>query len=150
MALGSANPRLRLVRRVVGEPAGGTRPGALADLDDVQLVALSRDGDVRAFEALYRRHAAFAMNLAVRIQGSISDVEDVVHDAFLRAQLRLGELRETSAFKSWLGSIVVRLVLRKQRLYEPASLSGLHLMRDLQRANRITQILILASCFAAR
>ena len=95
MAPGSANPRLRLVRRVVGEPAGGTRPGALTELDDVQLVALARDGDVRAFEALYRRHAAFAMNLAVRIQGSISDVEDVVHDAFLRAQLRLGELRET-------------------------------------------------------
>ncbi len=119
MASGSANPRLRLVRRVGGEPAAGSRSGTLVGLDDVQLVALARDGDVRAFEALYRRHAAFAMNLAVRIQGSISDVEDVVHDAFLRAQLRLGELRETSAFKSWLGSIVVRLVrsrLRRRRL----------------------------------
>ncbi|MBN2192361.1 MAG: sigma-70 family RNA polymerase sigma factor [Polyangiaceae bacterium] len=118
MAAGSAT-RLRLVRRAAGEPMDVPPTGSVAVLDDMQLVALAREGDLRAFEVLYRRHSPFAMNLAVRIQGSMCDVEDVVHDAFLRAQLRLGELRETGAFKSWLGSIVVRLVrsrLRRRRL----------------------------------
>ena len=127
MAVGSATPRLRLVQRAAGEPARTARLGALAELDDVQLVALAREGDLRAFEALYRRHAAFAMNLAVRIQGSITDVEDVVHDAFLRAQTCLSELRETGAFRSWLGSIVVRQVrsrLRRRRLLSFAGMTG--------------------------
>jgi RNA polymerase sigma-70 factor (ECF subfamily) len=46
-------------------------------------------------------------------------VEDIVHDAFVRAHQRLGELREPAAFRSWLGSIIVRLVrtrLRRRRL----------------------------------
>ena len=76
-------------------------------------------GSTTAFELLYRRHAATALNLAVRIQGSTADVEDIVHDAFVRAHQRLAELREPAAFRSWLGSIVVRLVrtrLRRRRL----------------------------------
>ncbi len=117
MASSSPNPRLRLV--------GGTaertsrRLGPTGDLDDAQLVALARENDTVAFEVLYRRHAVFAMNLAVRIQGHATDVEDVVHDAFLRAHQRMHELREAAAFRSWLGSIVVRLVrsrLRRGRL----------------------------------
>lgn len=117
MASSSPNPRLRLV--------GGTAErasrhlGPTGDLDDAQLVALARENDTVAFEVLYRRHAVFAMNLAVRIQGQATDVEDIVHDAFLRAHQRMHELREAAAFRSWLGSIVVRLVrtrLRRRRL----------------------------------
>jgi RNA polymerase sigma-70 factor (ECF subfamily) len=70
---------------------------------------------------LYRRHVAYAMNLSVRLQGSASDVEDVVHDAFLRAFRRLGELRDAAVFRSWLGAIVVRLAtsrLRRRKLFE--------------------------------
>jgi RNA polymerase sigma-70 factor (ECF subfamily) len=86
---------------------------------DGELVERIRRSEAGAFEALYRRHAAFALNLAVRIQGSTADVEDIVHDAFLRAHERLAELRDATAFRAWLGSIVVRLVrsrLRKRRL----------------------------------
>ncbi|HEY2408881.1 MAG TPA: RNA polymerase sigma factor [Polyangiaceae bacterium] len=84
-----------------------------------ELVRRAREADLLAFEVLYRRHAGFAMNLAVRIQGTASDVEDVVHDAFIRAHDRLAELRDDSAFRPWLGSIVVRLIrtrLRRRRV----------------------------------
>lgn len=89
------------------------------ELSDAQLVGLVSDGDAGAFEALYLRHSGFAMGLAVRIQGTAVDVEDIVHDAFVRVHARLGELRDASAFRAWLGSIVVRLVrsrLRRRRL----------------------------------
>ena len=120
--------RLRLVEGTDDSerksPASGlvSRPSLshpFPDLSDAQLVALTASGDTGAFEALYRRHAAFALNLAVRLQGSAADVEDVVHDAFLRAHERLDSLREPGAFRAWLGSIIVRLVrtrLRKRRL----------------------------------
>ena len=126
-AMASSSPNTRL--RLVGGTADRTsrRLGATGDLDDAQLVALARENDTVAFEVLYRRHAAFAMNLAVRIQGSATDVEDIVHDAFLRAHQRMHELREAAAFRSWLGAIVVRLVrsrLRRRRLLGSFGLSS--------------------------
>lgn len=110
-----------------GAPASGLIGSSLETLGDAQLVALSRAGDRGAFEALYRRHAAFALNLAVRIQGGVGDVEDIVHDAFLRAHDRLDDLREDAAFRGWLGSIVVRLVrsrLRRGRFLGTLGIGG--------------------------
>ena len=123
MPQSSSAPRLRLI---TGRKAQERVEAATGPLD-AELVARVRRRDGAAFELLYRRHAGFAVNLAVRIQGSAADVEDVVHDAFLRAHQRLVELRDPSAFRSWLGSIVVRLVrsrLRRRRLTAMLGLSA--------------------------
>lgn len=112
-------PRLAVVGGQASRALPDPRLSGAAGLEDEQLVKLSRERDRVAFEALYRRHATFAFNLAVRIQGSANEVDDVVHDAFLRAYQSLAELRDGAAFRSWLGSIVVRLVrsrLRRRRL----------------------------------
>lgn len=98
---------------------------ALHHLADEGLVALVCGGDSRAAEALYRRHAAFAFNLAARIAGSTSDVEDVVQDAFIRAFDNLGSLRKPSAFKTWLGSIVVHAMRSRLRRSRFLRLFGL-------------------------
>jgi RNA polymerase sigma-70 factor, ECF subfamily len=116
-------PRLHLIP---GVAAASSARGPDFAAEDAKLVARARRRDLSAFEALYRRHAGFAMNLAVRIQGSANDAEDIVHDAFLRANERLVELRDGSAFRAWLGSIVVRLVrtrLRRRRLLGTLGLS---------------------------
>src|SRR5690606_1875625 len=71
-------------------------------------------------------HAASALALAVRIQGNTVDVEDIVHDAFVRAHDHLDKLRSGDSFRAWLGSIVVRLVrtrLRRKRLLTSLGLS---------------------------
>ena len=120
-----AAPRLRLIpgRVAPTEHAQNADSG----VDDERLVARAVRNDLLAFELLYRRHAGFALNLAVRIQGSANDAEDVVHDAFLKASVRLSELREASAFRPWLGSIVVRLVrtrLRRGRLLSSLGLGS--------------------------
>jgi RNA polymerase sigma-70 factor, ECF subfamily len=84
-------------------------------LDDAKLVAQVIAGETLAFERLYRRYAGFAFNLAVRLQGSTVDAEDLVHDAFLKAHQRLSSLRDPSLFKSWLGSILVSLLRTRMR-----------------------------------
>jgi RNA polymerase sigma-70 factor, ECF subfamily len=120
-----AVPRLRLISGS-GASAEAER-SADVGVDDERLVARARKNDLLAFELLYRRHSGFALNLAVRIQGSALDAEDVVHDAFLKASERLGELREAAAFRAWLGSIVVRLVrtrLRRKRLLRSLGLAN--------------------------
>jgi RNA polymerase sigma-70 factor (ECF subfamily) len=91
----------------------------LAMLSDAQLVSLGCGGETAALETLYRRHASFAIHLAARIEGSARDVEDIAHDAFVRAFERLGDLTDRAAFRSWLGAIVVHAVrsrMRRQRL----------------------------------
>lgn len=106
-------------RRSVDESAPVALDAEGDDGEDRELVGRALRSEARAFEALYRRHAEFALSLAVRIQGSATDVEDIVHDAFLKAQERLGALRDSAAFRPWLGSIVVRLVrtrLRRRKL----------------------------------
>jgi RNA polymerase sigma-70 factor (ECF subfamily) len=136
MGATSRAPRLRLISSESLEAAPLTPEGSAEARDvpldsellesadspddvDEQLVARALRAEPSAFETLYRRHAEFAFNLAVRIQGSSSDVEDVVHDAFLKAQERLDDLRDSASFRPWLGSIVVRLVrtrLRRRKL----------------------------------
>ncbi len=109
-------------------PSGGPVSGqlaALAALADAPLVALARTGERRAFEVLYRRHVSFAIHLATRIEGSSRDVEDIVHDAFIKAFSRLGDLSEPSAFRSWLGSIVVFAVRSRLRRTRLMNLLGL-------------------------
>jgi len=130
---------LARLRLVPGGPPGpaASKPGGgpLPSLTDAQLVALASDGDVGAFETLYRRHAAFALNLAVRLQGNAVDAEDVVHDAFLKAHARLADLRDATAFRAWLGSIVVRLVrsrLRRKRLLRTLGIVSVGESADLE------------------
>ena len=118
-----AAPRLRLVPGGAASADGSADSGA----EDEKLVARARHHDLLAFEVLYRRHAGFALNLAVRIQGTAIDAEDIVHDAFLKANERLAELRDGAAFRAWLGSIVVRLVrtrLRRRRLLSSLGLAS--------------------------
>ena len=97
----------------------------LAGLPDAQLVALGCKGEQQALEMLYRRHAAFAIHLAARIEGSARDVEDIAHDAFLKAFERLNDLTDRGAFKSWLGSIVVHAVRSRMRRARLMSLLGM-------------------------
>ncbi len=113
--------------RVLPGRASSSERAPQAGVDDETLVARARSHDLLAFELLYRRHAGFALGLAVRIQGAATDVEDIVHDAFLKASERLAELRDGSAFRPWLGSIVVRLVrtrLRRRRLLSSLGLAS--------------------------
>ncbi len=124
-ASNTARQRFRLLQG--GAAAGAGAGKGQSELEDRQLVALAKDGDLGAFEILYRRHAGFAMNLAVRIQGNATDVEDIVHDGFIRAHQRLADLREAAAFKSWLGAIIVSLVrtrLRRSRMLTTLGLGG--------------------------
>lgn len=124
----SNTARLRLVGGTQSSATPARKAlGPTAQLDDAALVALARDGHDSAFEALYRRHVGFSLNVAVRIQGNAADVEDIAHDAFIRAHQRLNELRDPALFRSWLGSIVVRLVrsrLRRRRLLSAFGVSS--------------------------
>jgi RNA polymerase sigma-70 factor, ECF subfamily len=76
----------------------------LADEDLMQLV---RQGDARAFELVYERHATAAFSLAYRMTGRRGAAEDVVQEAFLslwRSGARYDHTR--GSVRTWVLGIV--------------------------------------------
>lgn len=65
--------------------AGGTRPTATTDDDDIALMDAMANGDRAALATLYDRHAPTLLALALRIVRSRGEAEDLLHDVFLEA-----------------------------------------------------------------
>jgi RNA polymerase sigma-70 factor, ECF subfamily len=77
---------------------------AVRHLSDAALVKASQDGHTDAFGQLYQRYARMVHGiLLAKVPGP--EVEDLVHDVFLRALPRLRGLREASRFGAWLAAI---------------------------------------------
>ena len=64
-------------------PSFRSRRDDLHDLADEDLMARVQQGDARAFEVVFDRHADVAFSLAYRMCGRRAIAEDVVQDAFL-------------------------------------------------------------------
>lgn len=74
-------------------------------VDDDELIALARAGDLEAYGALITRFTAPAHRLAVLLGGG-ADADDVVQEAFVKAHAALGTFREGAPFRPWLLRIV--------------------------------------------
>src|SRR5260370_1464035 len=84
----SSTPRERGTRVEPSEHlAGGPNPAARDALsEDAALAAGCRSGDLRAYERLYRMHAARMKNLARNVLGNPTDQQDPLPDPFPKYQ----------------------------------------------------------------
>lgn len=78
----------------------GSRP-----LEDAELVERARDGDVRAYEELVRRHREIAVRTAYVVAGP-SEAEDAAQEGFVKAYRALDRFRAGAPFRPWLLRIV--------------------------------------------
>lgn len=87
------------------------------DVDtDHALARAAADGDVPAFEALYRRHAGRVHGVVARLVGfDRGRAEDLVQEAFVRAWQALPGYRFESAFGTWLHRLAVNTALMELR-----------------------------------
>ncbi len=80
---------------------GASADGRAAEL---RLIAEARQGDRRAFGALYTRYGRMVHGIVLaRVPRLV--VDDLVQDVFLQAMQRLSSLRDPRAFASWLSAI---------------------------------------------
>jgi RNA polymerase sigma-70 factor (ECF subfamily) len=81
---------------------------------DAELIARWQSGDQRAAGLLVERHAGplarFAASLGVR-----DEVDELVQDTFVRAFQSLDSFRSDSALRTWLFTILKRLLLDRKR-----------------------------------
>jgi RNA polymerase sigma-70 factor (ECF subfamily) len=89
------------------KPIRRSAPSDLRLLADEDLMQLVQDGEARAFEVIFGRHAGAAFSLAYRMSGRQALAEDIVQEAFLsiwRTGARYDSAR--GSVRSWLLSAV--------------------------------------------
>jgi RNA polymerase sigma-70 factor (ECF subfamily) len=92
------------------------KPAAVdAEIGLETLVERARTGNVRAFEALYRRCEGRVYALCMRLCADRSEAESMTQDAFVLAWQKLESYRAEAAFTSWLHRLTVNLVLQRRR-----------------------------------
>ena len=87
------------------------------------LVHQAREGDVLAFERLYRDHIGSVYGLCLRLMRDRTHAEDCAQEAFFNAWRALGRFETRSSFGTWLHRIAVNVVLSRRR--KPAHLEPL-------------------------
>lgn len=81
-----------------------------------EIVRRAQEGDVDAFEAVYRAHASAIHALCRRMCGDDAEAAELVQDVFVRAWERLRSFRGQSALATWLHRMAVNVVLERWRL----------------------------------
>ncbi|MBO9717743.1 MAG: sigma-70 family RNA polymerase sigma factor [Pseudoxanthomonas sp.] len=112
-AVAAADPR--------GDGAG-PRSGFAIEVPDA-LLARARDGEVAAFEQLYRWFERPVFTLALRLCGDREEANEALQETMLKLLRRVGEYRGSGPFWGWLRQIAINealLRLRRGRRLEEA------------------------------
>ncbi len=98
-----------MARHIPAEPLLERRESPEPHIPD--LVRLAQEGDVRAFEQLYRENVGRVFAVCVRMVGSAQRAEELTQDTFVRVWEMLSSFRGESAFSSWVHRVAVNIVL---------------------------------------
>ena len=80
-----------------------------------ETVRLAQQGDVAAFERLYRENVDRIFALCLRMSGDGAKAQELTQDVFVRAWEKLGSFEGKSAFSTWLHRLAVNVVLGSRR-----------------------------------
>src|SRR6266487_1229357 len=78
---------------------------------DNALARAAGQGDMTAFEELYKRHNHRVYSLCLRMTANTSEAEDLAQEAFIQLFRKIGSFRGESAFTTWLHRLTVNQVL---------------------------------------
>lgn len=78
---------------------------------DLELAQRCKQGDLAAFEEMYRANAPRLYTLVLRMTGSEADAEDLLQEVFLQAHRKLGGFRGESSLGTWLYRMAVNQAL---------------------------------------
>lgn len=93
-----------------------THPAAVVPLDDAALARAAAQGDMRAYERIYRQHAPRLQAVVWRLcGGNAARAEDVLQDTFIKAWRALPQFRHESSLGTWLHRLAVTTALMELR-----------------------------------
>jgi len=81
----------------------------------LELIEKAGQGDIAAFEEIYRQTSGFVYNVAFRVTGNNHDAAEVTQDVFMKAYRSLKNFEYRSSLKTWLYRIAVNLAINHYR-----------------------------------
>jgi RNA polymerase sigma factor (sigma-70 family) len=89
---------------------------SLAAVTDADLVVRCRSGEQEAWNELVNRFSRYVYAIATRIYRlDRHDAEDVFQEVFARTYENLGDLRDDSSIRPWIGTLARRLCVDRLR-----------------------------------
>lgn len=103
---------------------------------ELRLVRAAQDGDLVAFERLYRDNERKVFGLCFRLSSDPALAEELTQEVFVRAWRKLKSFRGDSAFSSWLYPLTVNVARseRRSRLRRDARVVATEDPASLERA----------------
>ena len=80
-----------------------------------ELIIKASNGDVDAFESIYRATASYVYTISYRVLGSKEEAEEVTQDVFMSVHRNLGKFRFRSTFKTWIYRITLNKAINSYR-----------------------------------
>lgn len=93
------------------EPATSEASGSAGTRTDAALVAGAREGDARAFRALYDRYHGRLFAMALGVVKNRQDAMDVVQETFVKVHKNLDRFEGSSSFYTWSYRIGMNLAI---------------------------------------
>jgi RNA polymerase sigma-70 factor (ECF subfamily) len=104
-----------LARAVLGEAIIPIRDDEDRRATERRLVREAQNGDLLAFERLYRENVRKVFGLCLRLSQDASLAEELTQEVFVKAWRKLSTFRGESAFSSWLYPMAVNVAFSERR-----------------------------------
>ena len=80
-----------------------------------ELILEAAQGDIEAFEAIYKAYSGFVYNVALRVVERNEDAQEVTQDVFIAIYNKLKDFAFKSSLKTWIYRITVNLAINQAK-----------------------------------
>lgn len=81
-------------------------------MDDINLIQRCKEGDLDAFNVLFKKYSVQAVRTVYLITGQKAIAEDIVQEAFIKCYSEIKKLKHPEAFHSWFYRLLTRICWR--------------------------------------
>lgn len=76
-----------------------------------EIIEQAVNGDINAFEKIYKHTASFVYSIALRMTRNTFDAEEITQDVFLQIHRNLNKFQQRSALKTWIYRITINTAI---------------------------------------
>ena len=80
-----------------------------------QILIKASEGDINAFEEIYKAAGTYVYNIAFRMTGNAEDAEEITQDVFLKIHKNLKYFQFRSTIKTWIYRITVNTAINTSK-----------------------------------
>lgn len=95
----------------LNQELSGTVDDETSPVSDYALTRRASEGDMQAFEEIYRRHNRRVYSICLRMTKNVDEAEDLAQETFIQLFRKVGSFRGDSTFTTWLHRMTVNQVL---------------------------------------